>query len=92
MPLSPLERKSKLILGQILQRDIAEKLGLSEIQVSAVVRGERRSARVEQAVADAIGMPVEEVFPPTSAAITVDDTSAEPADQSAVSGQSGNPV
>lgn len=67
MPLTPLERKAELIKKQIQQRDIAAQLDLSPIQVSSVIRGERRSQRVEQAVADALGLPVEEVFPPTDA-------------------------
>ena len=43
---------------------IAKDLGVSRRMVSLVIRGERRSKghRIEQAVADAIGLQVNEVF------------------------------
>ncbi len=43
---------------------LAKDLGVSRRMVSLVIRGERRSKghRIEQAVADAIGLPVNEVF------------------------------
>jgi Ner family transcriptional regulator len=41
---------------------IAKDLGLKRATVSTVIRG-GRSKRVEQAIADALGKPVEEVFP-----------------------------
>lgn len=43
---------------------IANDLGLSVQHVSEVIAGRRRSARVEEAVARAIGKRVEDVFPP----------------------------
>jgi Ner family transcriptional regulator len=66
MPLSHLERKAKLILSGRNQLEIAEELDVAPQHVSEVIRGDRRSRRVEQAIADAIGMPVGEVFPPAS--------------------------
>ena len=42
---------------------IAEKTGTSSQAVSLVIHGKSTSRRVSQAVADAIGKPLEEVFP-----------------------------
>jgi transcriptional regulator with XRE-family HTH domain len=66
MPLSHLERKAKLVLSGRSQSDLAAELDVAPQHVSEVIRGDRRSRRVEQAIADAIGMPVEQVFPPPS--------------------------
>jgi transcriptional regulator with XRE-family HTH domain len=62
MPLTALERKAEMVLRQVTQQDIANGLGLTQSHVSEVIRGKRRSPRVEQAVAEALGRPVEEVF------------------------------
>jgi transcriptional regulator with XRE-family HTH domain len=68
MPLTALERKAKLLLSGRSQMEIAEELGVVPQHVSEVIRGERRSKRVEQAIADALGLPIEEVFDPAEAA------------------------
>lgn len=64
MALTTRERKAGLVLKGITVRSIARDLGVSEGHVSQVLSGLRRSPRVEQAVAEAIGKPVERVFPP----------------------------
>lgn len=43
--------------------DIAQLLGVTHVAVSKVIHGRGRSARVEDAIATAIGKPVAEVFP-----------------------------
>ena len=65
MPLTRHERKDRLPYGA--QSRIAEKLGIDQSFVSRVVNTERtgiRHAGVEQAVADELGLPVADVFPP----------------------------
>ena len=42
--------------------DLARELGVTRSAVTAVVRGRRRSARIEQAVARACGIPARELF------------------------------
>jgi transcriptional regulator with XRE-family HTH domain len=62
MTMSPIDRKVALIRKGIAMTEIARALEVSHTQVSRVVAGERRSPRVEQAIADALGLPVREVF------------------------------
>lgn len=64
MPMTPRERKAALVLRGIVMSDIARALDVAAAHVSLVVSGDRRSPRVEQAVADAIGLPIEDLFPP----------------------------
>lgn len=61
MPLTRHERKDLLGHGRL--KAIAELMGVDPSLVSRVVNGKARSARVEQAIADHIGLPVENVFP-----------------------------
>lgn len=61
MPLSRIERKERLGFGG--QKKIARRTKRTRGHVSQVVNGSRRDAVVERAVARAIGLPVEEVFP-----------------------------
>lgn len=63
MSLSARHRKAALILQGVRQADIARKLGVAQTHVADVLHGRRRSARVECAIAEAIGRPAEEVFP-----------------------------
>lgn len=62
MPLSPLDRKIALMRAGITMSDIARGLGVTPGHVAQVVNNDRRSGNVESAVADAIGLPVGEVF------------------------------
>jgi hypothetical protein len=68
MPLSPLERKAALVMAQVKQSAIARSVGLSQAYVSDVIAGNRRSEKIERAVAAAIGLPVDEVFEPRESA------------------------
>jgi len=68
MPMTPLDRKVALIRRGVSMADVAADLDVSRQFVSDVVRGNRRSDRVEEAVAKALGLPRTEVFPPEVAA------------------------
>jgi transcriptional regulator with XRE-family HTH domain len=48
---------------RVRQAEIARQLGVSRAYVSDVIAGNRRSERVEAAVADALGLDAGEVFP-----------------------------
>lgn len=65
MPIEPIDRKIELIRAGVSMAEIGRTLGVTKEHVSMVVGGKRRSPRVETAVADAIGKPVEDVFPPS---------------------------
>ena len=62
--MKPNERKAAMMLAGVTGAAIARDLGCRGSHVSMVLNGGRRSARVEGAIAKAIGRPVEEVFPP----------------------------
>ncbi|WP_416358903.1 helix-turn-helix domain-containing protein [Brevundimonas aurantiaca] len=55
--------KSALSLKHISLSDIARSLAVTPSTVSIVSRGYRRSRRVEQAIADALGQRPEEIWP-----------------------------
>lgn len=69
MPLTPLDRKAELVRRQVRQSHIARRLGVSQAYVSDVIAGNRRSSAIEQAVAEALGLPVDKVFEPRSPAV-----------------------
>lgn len=64
MPMTPIKRKSALLEAGVTLTSIAQQLDLTLTQVSQVVAGRRRSKRVEEAVAAALGKRVRDVFPP----------------------------
>lgn len=63
MPLTPNDRKAELLRKGLTMSAVARQLEVSANHVALVVAGKRRSPRVEQAIADAIGIPVRKVFP-----------------------------
>jgi Ner family transcriptional regulator len=67
MPLTIPQRKAALVLREITLADIARDLGVTYQHVWQVVVGRRRSARVEEAIAERIGKPPEKVFGPRAA-------------------------
>lgn len=69
MPLGPQDRKAELVRRGVRITRIARDLGFSQPYVSDVIAGNRRSERIEQAVADAIGLPVADVFPARETAV-----------------------
>lgn len=64
MPLSLLDRKAELVRRGVRVQAVANELGVTYQHVRAVLVGERRSPRVEEALAAAMEMPADEVFPP----------------------------
>lgn len=68
MALTYRERKAALVLEGVSISEIGRQLGVSQQHVSQVLSGRRRSPRVEDAIATAIGKPIEEVFPPAESA------------------------
>ena len=59
-----IERKVELLKKGVRVADIARELGCSQSHVSLVLSGRSISARVQLAIAEKIGRPVAEVFPP----------------------------
>lgn len=53
--MEPNEIKSLLVLNGIKQSEIAKQLGMKRGSVSGAINGLRKSRRVQQAVADALG-------------------------------------
>ncbi len=48
---------------RIQLQQIADRLGVKRPFVSNVARGQRRTRYVQEAIADALGMPVDAIFP-----------------------------
>lgn len=67
MPMKPADRKAELVRRGVTLADIARALEVSGPHVSQVLYGKRRSPRVEQAIAEAIGKPVSRVFEASAA-------------------------
>jgi len=57
-------RKRLLQMSGHSQAEIARRLGISRSAVNSVIQGKQRSKRVELAVAEAIDMPHDVLFPP----------------------------
>lgn len=62
MPMKPADRKAELVRRGKSISSVARELDVAPSHVNQVVNDKRRSPRVEQAIADAIEMPVHEVF------------------------------
>lgn len=60
--MTPADRKAELVRRGVTVSAIARRIGRTQGHVSNVLAGRRRAAVVEQAIADALGMPVERVF------------------------------
>lgn len=61
--MEPNERRAELMRRGIQVKSIALELGIAAPSVSQVITGTKRTRYVQQAIANAIGKPVEEVFP-----------------------------
>jgi transcriptional regulator with XRE-family HTH domain len=61
------DRKAELVRRGVTQRDIAEAVGCSEVQVHKVIVGKRAEGpaaqKVMRHIAELLGMAVEDVFP-----------------------------
>lgn len=55
--------RSQMVLQGVRTRNIAEKACVSETWVSLVVCGHRRSERVREVIASALGMSIAELWP-----------------------------
>lgn len=55
--------KIELLKAGVTQRAIAASLGVGSVAVNNVIHGRGSSKRIEQAIADAVGKPVSELFP-----------------------------
>jgi transcriptional regulator with XRE-family HTH domain len=66
MAFTPVDRKVELLRAGITQASIAEKLGTTKASVSKVLSGKRRSAPIEAAIAEALGLDPRVVFPPST--------------------------
>jgi lambda repressor-like predicted transcriptional regulator len=64
MPMRPADIRAELVRRDRSAASVARELGLSKVHVGQVLVGKRRSPRVEEALAAAIEMPVDEVFEP----------------------------
>lgn len=58
------ERKVELFKKKVTLAQIAREISVSQSHVSLVIAGRSISARVQAAIAEKIGLPVDEVFPP----------------------------
>jgi transcriptional regulator with XRE-family HTH domain len=64
--------KALLILHGVKQMDLVEKFGVSQPYISQIVKGSRKPVKkqgrlVRQAIAEALGMKVEELWPDKAA-------------------------
>jgi transcriptional regulator with XRE-family HTH domain len=57
-------RRAALRASGLKQAELAARIGVSRQSVGLVLAGHHRSRHVEQAIADAAGVPVEDLFPP----------------------------
>lgn len=54
--------KALMALREIKFKQIAENLGVSPVTVSVVLNGHSKSRRIQQAIADALELPIEELW------------------------------
>jgi transcriptional regulator with XRE-family HTH domain len=57
-------RKVAMLEAGLTGLEIALDLGITKQAVSAVINGRKSTPRVQQAIADRCGLPLEELFPP----------------------------
>lgn len=62
--MTPLEIKIELMRAGITQADIARRAGVSRQAVYIALKNGRPMPRVKQAIAAALGLTVDQVFPP----------------------------
>jgi lambda repressor-like predicted transcriptional regulator len=63
--MKPNEIKAELIKFNITGAEIAKKAGCSKQYVSAIIHRSRTNSAIELIIAEAVGKPIDEVFPPT---------------------------
>ena len=57
------EIKAALRMKGVTQARLADRLGVARATVSMVISGASRSGRIQQAVADVLGLPQNEIWP-----------------------------
>lgn len=62
--MKPNEIRAALVLRGITVTSIADRVGAKRPNVSMVISGARPTQRIRAAIAEAIGKPVDKVFPP----------------------------
>ncbi len=62
--MEPCQIRSRLVALQVRNREIADRCEVSPPLVSAVIHGRRRSQRVEEVIAELLGLDRFEVFGP----------------------------
>jgi predicted transcriptional regulator len=55
--------RAELVRRNISMVSVARSIGVSQPAVSQIISGKKTSSRIRQAIAKAIGKPVDEVFP-----------------------------
>lgn len=55
--------KALMVLRGVKSKDIAHETGVTETWVSLVLNGRRKSPRIRKAIANAVGIPVEDLWP-----------------------------
>lgn len=55
--------RSQLVLRGITQQDVAKAAGLTQQSIAMAIRGVRQGLKARQAVAHALGVPVETIWP-----------------------------
>jgi len=63
--MKPNQIRAELIRRNITGAEIAQKAGCSKQYVSAIIHRSRTNSAIELMIAEAIGKPIDEVFPPT---------------------------
>ncbi len=61
--MNPKQIKRCLTEHGIRQRDLARKFGIDEAMVSQVISGSRNTRYIQEAIANIVGKPVEEIWP-----------------------------
>jgi len=61
--MTPIEIKIELLKAGVRQNQIAKKFGFTTSLVNQVVQGIRPARHVREAIAEAIGKPIEELWP-----------------------------
>lgn len=64
MSVTEIEIKKALLDARVKQIDVARKLHLSRQFVNNVIKGQRPTKRVREAIAKAVGKRVDELWPP----------------------------
>lgn len=62
--MDPKEIKMRLLEREITQMDIARQENVAPSTVNQTITGRTVSARLRRAIAEAIGVPVEKIWPP----------------------------